>query len=448
MKLNRSRKPSTSSHISFKMSPIEKFLLKNGTEVHFINKNELPIIRMNLIINAGSKYDKIGRKGTSNLLAMCIDEGAGKYDALELSEQFDLLGAQFSVYCNSDHLQITLQVLKENFEESLKLLSIILTEPHLNEEDFNREKRKIITRLKQLSDDPNYTANTSFESLLLGKGNPYSYPSLGIENDITKIKKEDIKSFYGKTVLPNNSFIVVVGDISKTKLKINLDEYLSSWNKGKTDLHLKIKTNDDKRLVYIVNKKDSVQTEIRIGHHTNGRNSEDYFNKNILNTVLGGQFTSRINLNLREKHGYTYGAGSIFNYYINSSYFEVSTSVGIENSLKAIQEIFNELNNIKLGITEEELTFAKSSVTRKFPLNFETYRQVASNITGKIIFNLPEDYFKTYIAKINSVTIEDVNKAAIENIFPESATTVLVGDKDKISDQLKDDRFGEITLVN
>ena len=113
-----------------------------------------------------------------------------------------------------------------------------------------------------------------------------------------------------------------------------------------------------------------------------------------------------------------------------------------------MDEIFNELNNIRQGVTEDELTFARSSVIRKFPLNFETYRQVASNQIGKIIFNLPEDYFETYLNKINSVTIEGVNKAAIENIFPELATTVLVGDKNKILDQLRDDRFGKVNIVD
>jgi len=447
MKLNRALKPSSSSGISFRMPFSEKFLLANGTGVYFINKNELPIIRMNVVINGGSKFDKMGGKGTSNLLAMCIDEGAGKYDSLELSEQFDLLGAQFSLYCNDDNIQITLQTLKENFSQALKLLGTVLTKSHLKDENFNREKRKILTRLKQLSDDPDYTANTSFESLLLGKENPYSYPSMGLEEDIANITNQGINSFYSKTILPNNSFVVVVGDISSEDLKIKLNDSLSSWNKSKPDLQFSVKKNDDKRSVHIINKIDSVQTEIRIGHHSNGRNSADYFNKHILNTILGGQFTSRINLNLRERHGYTYGAGSLFNYYKDSAYFEVSTSVGIENTLNAMHEIFTELKNIRQGVTEKELNFAKASVICKFPLNFETYRQVASNIIGKIIYNLPQDYFETYIDKINSVTIEDVNKAAIENIFPDLTTTVLVGDKSKILDQLKGEEFGEVKVV-
>jgi zinc protease len=131
-----------------------KFSLNNELDVYFVKKNDLPIVRLNVIINAGSKFDPGNKKGTSNLLTMCIDEGAGKYNALELSEQFDLLGAHFSLNCNNDTIQITLQTLKENFRAALDLLGRILTKPHLTEKDFEREKSKIQTRLKQLSDDP------------------------------------------------------------------------------------------------------------------------------------------------------------------------------------------------------------------------------------------------------------------------------------------------------
>lgn len=448
MKYDRSRKPLPSPEISFGMPSQNKFSLNNEIDVYFVEKNDLPIVRLNIIINAGSKFDPINKKGTSNLLVMCIDEGAGKYNALELSEQFDLLGAQFSVNCGNDTIQITLQTLKENFKAALNLLGMILTEPHLAEKDFEREKSKIQTRLKQLSDDPDYLASTTFESLLFGESHPYSYPVLGLYDNIANISNDEIKSYYNKFILPNNSFIIAVGDIKGEELKNNLNESISVWEKGDADFHLGRANSPDKRTVYVVNKKDSVQTEIRIGHHSTGKKSKDYFSKHILNTILGGQFTSRINLNLREKNGYTYGAGSNFSYYKDDAYFGVSTSVGIENTTNALNEIFNELDNIRNGVTQEELSFAKSSIIRNFPLNFETYRQVASLIIGRVSYDLPDDYFDKYIENINVVTIDEVNKAAVENIFPDSAMTVLVGDKDKLIEQLKDDNFGEIKVVN
>jgi zinc protease len=425
-----------------------KFSLNNEIDIYFAKKNDLPIIRLSVIMNAGSNFDPSNKKGTSNLLTMCIDEGAGKYNALELSEQFDLLGAHFSLNCNNDTIQITLQTLKENFRAALDLLGKILIEPHLTAKDFEREKSKIQTRLKQLSDDPDYLANTAFESLLFGENHPYSFPVLGLYDNITNINNNEINSYYSKFILPNNSFIIAVGDITESELKETLVEKISIWEKGGADFKVGTESSPDKKIVYIVNKKDSVQTEIRVGHHSTGKKSKDYFSKYILNTILGSQFTSRINLNLREKHGYTYGAGSNFNYYKDDAYFGVSTSVGIENTANALNEIFYELNNIRNGVTEEELSFAKSSIIRKFPLNFETFRQVASHIIGRVIYDLPDDYFEKYIENINAVTIDQVTKAAMENIFSDSAMTVLVGDKDKLLGQLNDDNFGEIKVVS
>jgi len=448
MKYDRSIKPSPSSEISFRIPSQSKFKLNNELDIYFVKKSDLPIVRLNVIINAGSKFDPSDKKGTSNLLTMCIDEGAGKYNALKLSEQFDLLGAHFSLNCNNDTIQITLQTLKENFRAALDLLGKILTKPHLAEQDFEREKSKIQTRLKQLSDDPDYLANTAFESLLFGENHPYSFPVLGLVDNIANINNDEIKSYYSKFILPNNSFIIAVGDITEKELKKNLNENISVWKKGNADFHVSTVSSQDKKTVHIVNKKDSVQTEIRVGHHSTGKKSKDYFSKHLLNTILGGQFTSRINLNLREKHGYTYGAGSSFNYYKDDAYFGVSTSVGIENTANALNEIFYELNNIRNGVTKEELSFAKSSIIRKFPLNFEAFRQVASHIIGRVIYDLPDDYFEKYIENINAVTIDEVNKAATENIFADSAMTVLVGDKDKLLEQLKDDNFGEIKVVD
>jgi len=447
MNFDRTKAPASKPIDSFPVPEIETLKLDNELQIYFIQKSELPIVLLNVVINSGSKFDPIDKKGMFNLLSMCIDEGAGEFNSLELSEQFDILGASFSVFCNSDTIQISLQTLKENFNKAIELLAKVLIEPHLKTEDFNREKRKILTRLQQLKDDPDYLANVCFESILLGDQNPYSFPVTGVEENIEQITNDDIKLGYQDFILPNNSFIVVTGDINKNDLMNVLQQNLSGWKTKRFEDRFHIHNNNDLHKVYIVDKNDSVQTEIRVGHNSSGRNSKDYFAKHLLNTTLGGQFTSRINLNLREKHGFTYGAGSNFNYYRDSAYFSVSTSVGIEDTGNALREIFNELKIIRNGVTEEELNFAKSSIVRKFPSNFETYKHITSNIVGKIIFNLPDDYFRNYIESINSISISAVNKAGVENIFPERLTTVLVGDKAKLLEQLKSNEFGEVEVI-
>lgn len=440
----RSKKPKPSESINFTIQRHSKLKFDNGLNCYFVRKDVLPIVRINVIINSGSKYDPESKKGLANLLAMCIDEGAGEFDALQLSEQFDLLGAQFSIYANADSIQIVVQTLTENFSRSIELLSKVLMSPHLHAEDFEREKRKILTRLQQLKDDPDFLASTAFEYYLLGNKNPYSFPTLGFTNTINNISNKDISSFYRQNVLPGNTFFVVTGNLTENTVVKALDSNFNNWQKQTTADKLTISKKDDKNIIYVLDKKDSVQTEIRIGHQTSGRKSGDYFAKQLLNTILGGQFTSRINLNLREKHGYTYGAGSAFNYFQNSAYFLVSTSVGIENTSNALREIFNELHNIRNGVTEKEVDFAKNSIKQKFPLNFETYSQVASNITSKIMFDLPDNYYETYLENIDEVTIDDINNAAIKYVLPDIAATVLVGDKEKIKSQLGKVNSGEV----
>ena len=448
MALNRSNKPQPGNKIYFDPPPFHKFKLNNGLEVYFIPKTELPIVRINLVLNCGSRFDPVNLKGLANLVSMCIDEGAGEYNALQLSDEIDLIGAHFSVYSDDDSIYITLQVLAEHFDKGFELFKKVLLSPHFNEKDFEREKRKVLTRLIQFRDEPEYIANTAFEFLIFGKDDPYASPIPGFDSTVNTISNNDLKNYYSSYFGADNAAIVVVGSISENKLRSSLNIFSDEWNSNVKQMVFQSELNLSDKKLYIVDKKDSVQTEIRTGHLTSKRNEGDYYNKLMFNLVLGGQFTSRINLNLREKHGYTYGAFSRFNYYKKAGIFNVSTSVGIENTANALNEIFSELTKIKNGVNEEELQFAKSSVIRKFPANFESYGQVASNFVSKIIYGLPDDYFETYIEKIKSVKMQEVNKAANESILPGSLLTVLVGDYKKISEQLKTDKYGEIVKLD
>ncbi len=446
--IKRSIKPSPSNEINFSLPEIEKFKLDNELEVFFINKSKLPIIQMNLIINAGSVFDENEKKGLSNLFSMTVDEGAGKYNSLELSDEFETIGSHFNVSSSEDHVYFSLQTLTENFERSLELLSLVITSPHLDEKDFLREQRKIITRLLQQQDEPDEIADLVFEYCVFGKTNPYAFPITGYESSVQNISISDIRNFYSKYILPNNSSLIVVGNIGKEELQENLNKYFHKWKSKNISQELIFPLMPNKKNIFLVDKKNSVQSEIRVGHISTKRKDNDYFPKLILNTILGGQFTSRINLNLREKKGYTYGAHSRFNYLKECGNFYITTSVASENTANAVKEIFNELDGIRKGVTPEELEFAKLSLIRKFPSNFETYKQIASNLIGSVIHSLPEDYFNTYIKNIKEVTIEEVNSAAEKYILPDDSIIVIVGSKDILEKQLFEINGVKVTEVD
>jgi zinc protease len=252
-----------------------------------------------------------------------------------------MLGAQFSISSDPDITVLSLQVLQENFIPALRLLTSVVTEPHLKESDFQRERRKVLARLEQVKSEPDYIAEVSFEYFLFGSESPYAYPLLGIEPTIQNIQIEFIRNIYQKMFVPGNSLVVVVGNVDLSSLHSELNSVFSNWNAITTIEEPLINLKKSQRKVFIINKKDAVQTEIRTGHLSSKRSEKDYFQKQIMNLVLGGQFSSRLNLNLREKNGYTYGIHSSFNYFKEAGSFEVSTSVDVENTINALREIYS-----------------------------------------------------------------------------------------------------------
>jgi len=451
MMIDRNIKPEVKSEISFNLPKLNDFLLENGIRVIFIHKDKLPLVRFNLMLNAGSKFDPENKSGLSYLTSLVLDEGADGMNALQLSDEFDMLGSSFNISTDNDLVNLSLQTLSGNFDRSLELFSKVLLKPSFNDDDFNREKKKLITRIMQSKDEPDYLADQIFDRVILGKSNSYSSPVSGYEETVESISVNEIKLHYARFFSPSNSSLIVVGDLDQDELIKLLNKYFSNWQDVKNNSTISLSSVEPCNKIYLHHKSDSVQTEIRVGHITSKRNQKDFFQRYLLNTILGGQFTSRINLNLRERNGYTYGATSRFQYFKDTAFFEVSTSVGIENTANALKEILFELDNIHNGVSEKELEFAKSSITKKFPLNFETYRQIASGVAGKILYNLPDNYFDTYIHNINSVSKDDVDKAAREFIMNDKLSIVLVGDKNLLMQKLGElpieivevDLFGE-----
>lgn len=435
--IKRSEKPGAEKDIHFELPEIKEFRLKNNLRVLFVHKNNLPILQLNLISESGSKFDPTDKKGLAYLTAQLIDEGAGKYNALELDEEFDLLGTAFNTSLDNDNVLLNLLTLQENFERSLELLSLIITEPNFSDDDFIREHAKLITKLIQSKSQPASMANKAFDKIIYQQ-NPYSFPTSGLESDVKLISNDDVKSFYNKYYSPNKSCLIVVGNINENDLLYNLNKHLSNWNSTSNyDLELSI-PQKERTKVYIVDKKDSPQTEIRIGHLSTKRKTKDYYAKVIMNTILGGQFSSRINLNLREDKGYTYGAHSGFSYNKVNSHFIVSTSVETKFTKNSVDEILKELKGIKLTITDEEIEFAKSYLTKRFPAMFETFNNVARNLSTLVIHDLPFDYYNKYLDNLSSVTKEEVEEAAVKNIFEDNCAIILVGDEKLIIEQFID----------
>jgi predicted Zn-dependent peptidase len=297
-----------------------------------------------------------------------------------------------------------------------------------------------------LKDEPSYVAGIVFEKLVF-KSLPYAFPTIGYVSDIKRIDNNDVISFYKQTINPGNSVLIVVGNIPEKALSNMLNSYLGNWKYGKSDFSFPSVGSKKQSKIYLVHKDDAVQSELRIGHLTSGRNTADFFDKSVLNLILGGQFSSRINLNLRENKGYTYGVSSSFDYKKGIGCFEVSTAVQSENTLSAIREIIKEIQDIRKSVTRDEVEFAKSYLIKRFPAQFETYSQVSRNISSLFIYSLPDNYFDDYIQNIEKTDVTSVLKAAQNNLFPDECDIVIVGNRNIIEPEVKKLNEFELELI-
>ncbi|HOI30692.1 MAG TPA: pitrilysin family protein [Melioribacteraceae bacterium] len=433
--IKRETAPLPSALVPFEIPEIKLIKATGGLEVYYVQKEKLPIIQAIFISSAGSIYDPEGKNGLAFLTSLLIDEGAAEYDALQLNNELEKLGTITGISISHDAFTFSILSLKEHFERSFELISKIILEPRFEENDFNREKKKTLDKILQLKDEPSYIANSAFEKRIFA-GTNYSNPEIGFEESVKSIANGEIKDFYRNEFLRSDLKIILTGNITGDEILNLINRYLSAWNFDNQLRRQKLFSPAVLPGLYIVDKKESAQSEIRVGNLIKNRNSEDYHAARLMNTILGGQFSSRINLNLREKRGYTYGAGSALNYNKESGYFEISTAVNIDNSADAVVEILNEMKLIRENITQAEIEFARSYLIKQFPSRFETYTQIARNISPLILHNLPIDYYHHYQSMIENVKEEEILKAAKEYVLPEKSVILITGDKEKIVRQL------------
>ena len=445
--LDRKIKPIESGSINFSLPKIHHDELNNGLKVFFVHKDKLPITKLNLIISAGSRYDAYGLEGISYLTALLADEGTKGYNALEFDDEIDKLGSAIDISTNTDNVFISLLSLEENFERSLELYSKILTEPRFDEESFEREKKKHLTKIIQSFDDASYIAANAFQKMIF-KNTFYEFPTLGNTKSVTALTNKDVIDFNHKFYNSSDAKLVVVSNIPKDKIFAMLNKYLAGWQIKNKIGNQHIPVVNKKAKIYFIHKDGAAQTEIAAGHLIPKRSKIDYYSAVLANSILGGQFSSRINLNLREDKGYTYGASSSFSFNKEIGYFSLSTSVQSEATLQSIKEIDKEINGLRDFISEEELAFTKSYLIKRFPSLFETYSQVAQHLSSKIVFNLPDDYFDKYIESISDISLGQVKEAAVKYLQPENMLYFLVGNKELIWDELKNNDLFEVVEMD
>ncbi len=424
--------------------------LSNGINLWLYRYKKLPVMQVYLVIHSGAFTDPVEKAGMTNLFAEMLDEGTKNRSALQIADDFDFLGTNFNTWSSMDGCGASMLSLREHLDSSLDVFADVIQNPEFPDNELNRIRQNVLTSILQEEDQPNVLATKVFVKTIYGKDHPYGYPRLGTTETVQTITTDDLKGKYNTYFKPNNASIIVVGDIDVPEVTGKLENALSGWTPGDVPaVDLPEIPDCDRSAIYVVNRPEAVQSQIRIGHRGLERTHKDYFPVRVMNQILGGQFTSRINLNLREDKGYTYGAASVWEMRKFGGHFMTTGAFQGEYTDKSVDEIMKELCRIKdQGVTGEELEAAKDGTIRSLPRQFETPYQIAAQLSTVALYVLPDNYYDTYVDNVQQVSAEDVKRVADDYIYPSKVAVVAVGDAEKIKTPLEKLGIGEVVEVD
>ncbi len=418
---------------------IEKTRLSNGLDVWMVRQDELPIVSMNMVFKTGTVNEPEDRYGVSGITSSLLNTGTKTLTAEQLSNQLRDIGINnIGSNASFDSTSVSIQSLTKHLDRALELYADVIQNPAFPAKELESLRARALIGLRQQRTNPNAISNNVYNKVLFGD-HPYGRSSN--EASIKAITRDDLVKYYQATYRPNNATLIVVGDIDKAALKTKLEKAFADWKPADVKAgQLSAAKPLDKTAVYIVDRPGSAQSTVSIGHVGLDRSHKDYFPVMIMNSILGGGFTSRINMNLREDKGYTYGARSNFSFRRGAGPFSASSDIRTADTRAAVVEFMKELNEIRgdRPVTQKELDYNKQSVIRRYPAGFETVGAISSQLSNLVTYGLPDTYFNDYIGKINSITLTDVNRVAKQYLDPSKMAIVIVGDRSVIESGLRD----------
>jgi zinc protease len=447
---DRSKPPAIGPAPSLKLPPIQKQKLSNGLAVWIIEHHEVPLAQINLIVRSGSAADPIGKYGVGSLAAAMLDEGAGSRSSLELADALEFLGANLSTTSSFDYSAIRLSVPVSKLADAMPLMSDVALRPTFPAGDLDRLKKERLTALLQARDNPAALIQFAFPRAVFGPTHRYGTSANGLPAAIEAFTVADLQAFYRAHYRPDNSTLLVVGDVTPASVTPMLEKAFGSWKaEGMTPLVAEVPNAPQlkSRQIYLVDKPEAAQSQIRIGWVGVSRATADYAPLQVLNTILGGSFTSRLNYNLREEHGYSYGASSAFDMRLSAGPFLATAGVQTDKTGEAVKEFFNELDRIGTLVPDDELKKAKNYVALAFPGEFETTGDLARKLEELVVYDLPDDTFTKFVSAVTSVTAADLQRLAARYIQPDKMAVVVVGDRKVIEGPIRGLNLGPINII-
>jgi zinc protease len=421
------------------------FTLSNGLTVYLVERHELPIVSESLVTLAGSDENPPDRPGLAGMTAALLTEGTATRSAEQIASAASALGAELGNSSDADSARIRISLLSKSTGKGLDLVADCAEHPAFPQADLERIRARRLTSLLQQQDSPFQLAQRTGLLNLYGPSNPYGYDSLGTEASVRSITREEIAEFHDRHYGPRDSLLELTGDLTPAEARKLASEAFGSWSSTVVATPLPAAPTAPERKILLVDKPGSPQTALITFGVGLQRNSPDYPAATVMNTMLGGLFSSRINMNLRETHGYTYGAFSSFESYRGVGPFIAGALVRSDVTAPAAEQLFLELDGIhSRPLTDAELRLAKDSIIRALPGDFESADGVNQEFADLWLFGLPIDYYAKLPAQVEAVSSADAQQAAAKYVQPEHLLVVAVGDKAKIESGLRDLKLGAV----
>lgn len=451
--LDRSKRPAAAPAPAVVAPVIVKRTLPNGLQVWSVTRRELPIVNALLVVRAGSAQDG-SVPGIADVTASLLDQGAGGRSAIEFGNAVAFLGANLNASAGDEQTQVSLLTLRKHADSAFALMRDMVVRPAFAPEELERERRSRLQALRSQKDRPTIIATQAFERLVYGADHPYGHPGNGTLETIGKVARADVAGFYDSWYRPNNAVLIVVGDLSAAEAQALATRAFGAWKAKPVPAAaaaVPARPAPHATAVYLVDKPGAAQSEIRIGHALVPRStSPDYYALRVLNAALGGAFTSRVNLNIREAKGYTYGARTTMTFDRGPGPFVASAGVFTAKTDSSLIEFMKEIRDIRgpRPVSEAEAEFARASLIRAYPRALETNAGVAATLADLAFFRLPDSELTGYLTKLAQVKPADVTRVAEKYLSPDSSVIVVVGDLARIQPGIEALHLGPVTVLD
>jgi zinc protease len=441
----RNEKPAAGSSSEVKVPTPESFKLANGLTVLLNERKGIPIVSAQLVFRSGSGQNPSGKPGLAAFAVDMLDEGTATRSSVQFADEMAQIGASFDISSRRDFSIMSLTSMSSKFAAGLNLIADAILNPTFPGEEIERVRKSRLASLVQLKEDPGEVANRIAALAINGPNDPFGYPSLGTEASVAALKQEELKTFWSEHLKPTNAGLIVSGDIAKDQLEAMLDKAFVNWQPGPAVQPVKPVALQPAARVIIVDKPGAQQTQLRLVLPGAPRSTPEYESIEAMNGIFGGNFSSRINLNLREDKGYTYGAFSAFSFLRGRGWFTAYAPVRSDVTGPALREIFREIGRItETPVTTGELTLAKKALLAQLPSSLETNAGTAGLLAELYEYDLPLDYYTGFSSQVFGVTETAVLEAARKYLLPNMAIVVAVGDRAKIETELRKLNLGKI----